>query len=466
MKSKLMLSVLLALSAQNVMAGPDHTDMPFLYPDKCITKKSIVIPEGVDGTSYYFNRDCSVAYIVPPPVGEVQVSKPAVFQNLRLCPAQQSTLNTIVKIQAQIEAISDLVGQMTPDDPRFSVYIEKQNSLRKLASDMQKDFSNIPALRVQMNFKSSLTPEYMKSVMAANLPSIEEGRIKIRPAPLQKSYISFSSVIPGTTKTFDGNPVLESNVMGILSKADENSQTRDSVRFQGSAAGYVVLSLDAACPLMTGDYKDPANLTFNAESTTNYITATNTMMVPAMSAFGYSAKLDVDNFTDLFFNKFGRKTQFSASEISDLVLGGEANRAITINSWTYEDLSGEQQTQYRDMVSAENQKVIRDSLMQEYMNQLVQFNILREVKTLETPNAGNDTRTGTRRECWSNSSWFGLSRNSGCRDVVFQFQVPVDGTSEQSAKIKNNLKANFKESAEFLHPTTRVYTSTFEFKGK
>ena len=237
------------------------------------------------------------------------------------------------------------------------------------------------------------------------------------------------------------------------------------MRFDGAASGYAVLSLSGACPLMKGDFKNLSSLVVDEQAASKYLTVTNTMMVPLISSFGYSATLDVKDMTDLMFKKVGTNGKFLASEVTDLALQGNFSEVVSVKSWTFEDLAGQQQTQYDGLISIDNQNKVKAMLIGEYVNKLVQFNILREVKPLQTPQAGTETATGTRQVCWNNSSFFGLSHDSGCNNVTYEYAVPHDGTSNQQANIIDKIGVLLVDKVEFLHPTSRAFTSTFEIKG-
>lgn len=456
----------LVLAFAGTALAQSNTDMPYLYPDKCKSQKSIVVPESVEGTSYFFNRDCSIAYIVPPPTASLEIANAALSMNLGLCPAVEKNQAIIIQIYNQIAETLSKMADLTPDDPRLPKYREHHDKLREMVVQAENNFAKVHGMTVQMQFNGSLTPDYMKSVVIANMPSIESGNIKIRQAPLGKSYLSFNSVIPGLTKTYASNPVLESNILGILSQADENNMDRTSIRFNGSAQGYASLNLIASCSLVSGDFTKVNSLKLKPEGAASYLTATNTMMVPLIATFGYKAKLDVKNATDTVFNKFGHNGKFSSTEVTNLFLDGAASETITVESWTQENLDGLQETTYQDAISIENQQKVKELLMARYLEKLVQFKALSAIDEIQTPQAGTETQTGVRQQCWSSSSFFGLFRSGGCRNVSFQFLVDVDGQSRQTAEITNHLNAEFTDEATFLHPTTRVFTSAFKLKGQ
>lgn len=463
--NKIMFTCLLLSLLGKAHADQDQRDLPYLAPDRCLTQKAIVLPSSVEGTSYYFNRDCSIAYIVPPPTASMEVSNSAMQSNMSLCPGVLKSKSTIVNLNTQIAQIAEKMALLDPTDSKFNDYQTSMSNLQNLINKLQNSYEKTAGMTVQLNLKSSLTSDYMKEILMANMPSIESGQLKIRPTPLAKSYLSFNNIIPGVTQTYDNNPVLESNVMGILSKADEKNTDRTSVRFNGGATGYVVLNLNGACPIVEGDFSHLSSLKLDSEKVGSYLSVTQTMMVSLLSSFGYKAKLDVGNAVDSMYNKFGRNGKFTSTEVTDLVLKGSLSEAITVESWTQETPEGNLVTVYNDNIGLENQKIIKQSLLQRYLAQLVQFNALKEVAPLATPAAGNDVQTGTTRQCWSSSSFFGLVSSGGCRDVAYQFLVPTDGVSDQRVNIINNLGALFTDSAEFLSPVTRVHTSAFVAKG-
>lgn len=465
MKKQILITTLLI--GHVVFASPgvtDTADMPFQYPDRCTEKKSIVLPSSQEGTAYYFNRDCSVAYIVPPPTGEVQISKPAMFTNMRLCPSLDVNLKLVEKLQRQLLNLVDVsldpkASQLKRDEATTQITM-----IQGLLDSEKGKYDKYAALTMQMNFKSSLTPEYMKEINSANMPLIERGEIKIRPAPIQKSYLTFNARFP-SADTYIGNPVLESNIVGILSRADESQTDRSSVVFNGAAQGFVTLNLSGACQIVSGDFEHPNDLKLDPAAAANFLSVTNTMMVPLISSFGYKAEFNVDNATRTLFEKSGTKTQFTSTEMTHLLLDGDASEAFKVTSWSFEAPNGEMQTQLVASMTPENISAIRESMVAQYVSRLMQFNVLREVKPLETPADGNAVQTGVRQECWSSSSWFGLSRSSGCRDVTYEFLVHKDGTSQQQADINNQIKLDFSETVEMLRPITRTHTGIFKIKA-
>ena len=150
-------------------AESPNADMPYLHPDKCRENRSIVIPADAEITSYYFNRDCTVAYIVPPPVGRMTISNPTPHANMALCPAQQTNFETIDKVTQQIQKVLSRIGDVEPDSPLYPLLIGKKKDLDEILQHLKAEFRDIPGMTVKMQFLGSLTPEFMAKVMIANM---------------------------------------------------------------------------------------------------------------------------------------------------------------------------------------------------------------------------------------------------------------------------------------------------------
>jgi len=460
MKKQFTLSAIL-LALAGTASAQSSVDLPRLYPD-CISKNILVPPAGMESTANFWNSTCTVAYVVPPPTASIEVADPAPSMNLQLCPAIEVANNNIVNLAKQVAQLDQAAAELAVDDPRRQTYNEMAEKLQARISTSQKTGSTLHGLTVQMNLKGSLTTEYMNGLVVSNLPSIEKG-LKIRPAPLEKSYLSFNAIIPGTTLSYEGNPVLESTVEGILSKADESRTDRTSIRFNGGASGGLALNLNAACPIMEGDFKRPQALVLNKKKAGTYMVATQTMMVPLLTSFGYTASLDIDNLTNVLFTKLGEKSQFNHTDFTNLVISGNIDQAFKFTSWTYEDLNGNMQTMYEKDISADQRLVVKASMLDQYMNALIEAKFIKEIPSLETPNAGTSTETGIRRQCWS-KSFLGMTYDSGCNNVSYQFQVARNGTLDQRAEIANHVRALIQETVEIWRPTSRVFTSSFKVK--
>ena len=460
MKSQtIILSLLLCVGLPTL--SQTATDMPRLYPD-CMARNSLAMPNGLDGTAYFWNSNCTVAYVVPPPTGSMEIGNPAPSMNLQLCPALSNSNKIIIGIYEQIVRLNEASSKLDLDDPKAQKYDDMVTKLMSRVLEVEKLGDELHGLTVQMNLKGSLTPEYMNAMSITNLPSIEKG-LKIRAAPLDKSYLSFNAFIPGSTRTFRNNPVLYSNVEGILSKADESRVDRTSIRFNGSATGSIALNLNGSCPILEGNFSKPQSLILNKPRVGAYLPATQTMMVPLLTSFGYSASLDVNNLTEVIFTKYGNKGQFTHNEISKSMVAGEIDQVFKFKSWTYEDMTGALQTTFEKDISAEQRLVVKASLLDQYTKALVDSKFAKEIQSIETPNAGTATETGSRQDCWRDS-FLGITIGGGCRNIAYEFQVPRNGTSNQLATISNEVRANISETVEIFRPTSRVFTSGFKVK--
>ena len=462
MKRKIILSLLTSFMSHQLLADGPTGERPFLAPDKCAENPMLVQPNTTLGTSsYYYNRDCTVAYVVPPPVSYMQVKNEAFQYNIKLCESYDQTMSSVNKIRTKLAELAVKLVDYPSDSAEAADLLKKQALFENLIKQQLADYQTKPGLIAQMTFQSGLTQDYMANLLLSNVNSVEHG-LKIRSAPLSKSYLSFNSVTPGKTQTYSENPVLESNIMGILTKADESNTDRSSIRFNGGATGYVVLNLAGACPIIEGDTNKLSSLKIDKKKLGAYLSVTQTMMVPLVSSFGYKAKLDVRNSVESLYKSFGVNGKFTASQVVDLYLGGDLQNNISIESWT-QDVDGEAKTFLASQLSAEQVSKIKESLLQRYLANLTEFNALSVVSKIETPQAGNDVQVGTRRECSSNS-FLGIRYSQSCHDVQYQILVPVDGTSNQVQNVVNKLGATYEDSMSIYQPVERVHTSEFTVK--
>ncbi|MNT13467.1 hypothetical protein D3C72_1484390 [compost metagenome] len=83
------------------------------------------------------------------------------------------------------------------------------------------------------------------------------------------------------------------------------------------------------------------------------------------------------------------------------------------------------------------------------------------IPTFIPPDAKTGTVNGTRRECRSSSSLFGLVRSSRCYDVPYTITVDVANRASLFANLATSWNIPIEESAEVTEIIYRRNTSTF-----
>ncbi len=464
-KLSLMASALLISQLFTTIAHADNSNafMPFLAPDHCRDVPAFAFDSSVEKTKYFFNRDCTAVFLVPPSVGTVEVTDPAPTTSMGLCPAVAANVTTLNTISAKIQALSDLFNKDQLDVDTFQAKVAKLNEIQ---SKLQGTYTNLAGITAKVRFRNSLNEEYMAKFFATNRAYLNQRSTKmsVLEAPISSSYLSFNAIIPGQTKAYEGNPVLSSNVVGLLSNANEKSEARESIRFDGAADGFVVLNLNASCPLFTGtDFKDLNTLKINKERLSNYLVATQTYTVPTLSGFGYNAELKVEDTTRTIFQQQGVNSKFSAEDVVTAAIKGNYENNFTFKSWTYFDSATQEPvTQVSQFISADAKEKIKTGMIASYLAKLVQLGYLTPAfKPIETPKAGVDTETRSRTACTS-KTFLGVEYDHECHPEYYQVNFDRSGHSYQYMEVMQGLGSTvFVDQVEYLAPVSRVFTSGF-----
>lgn len=239
----------------------------------CPRAKTLKSPP--NGAGVYFSKDCSVAYVLPPRLGEIAIAQPTATGNVRTCGAVENVFEAIdfqsrkvSKYVKQIEAaekdlefgsLKDPWLEAGPSMPPADLNpeLEKLEELREKVSE-----SVLKVLAWNEKLAAYEGPKVRITVAADHNLLVEEYQrlnpaIEMRPMPIAKSVLTFVGKVTSNVgkapaalyMDMSGVKVPASHFSGLEPGDEEGKKSEPSVTlFSSGVSGQLVLSLVGACP--------------------------------------------------------------------------------------------------------------------------------------------------------------------------------------------------------------------------
>ncbi|MGE0763879.1 MAG: hypothetical protein AB7N80_11425 [Bdellovibrionales bacterium] len=263
----------------------------------CPQAKTLRAPAG--GAGVYFSADCSVAYVLPPRLGQINIARPTQTANVRVCGAVE---NVFSSIDVQSRKVNQLIKQIerAENDVEFSglqdpwisagpsvppldnlnPQIERLEELRDKATEATlKVLKFNEALATYEGPKVRLTVNADHDLMVREYQRLNP-KVVFRPMPIAKSVLTFVGKVTNNIgrapaalfMDLAGVRVSTDQFTGMKPEDELNSQSAmdSAILFSSAVSGQLVLSLVGACPfydMKSGQFPD----VIEAAKMTSYI---------------------------------------------------------------------------------------------------------------------------------------------------------------------------------------------------
>jgi hypothetical protein len=303
---------------------------------------SVKIKAPKNGAGVYFNEDCSVAYVLPPATGTIELTAIAKTANLRNCSLLNNAIDTFAKktdlLYAQMAKIerqnsgSDSGGgfggggglfkprpgddEQAPDNSdELLAELEEVLDAYKRSTEKLSDYWSTEGASAQMSYRMEhqlLVNEYRKLNPHVTFHAIQLKDAKIKLA---------RKVGRGDTGT-KLPAVLESNIPGFVGITDQQGDIGDAVDAGQAQSGQLVLALTGACPYYDSKrHSFPSSL--SAKDLAAHMVANVRYVYELQANKGYKARYNLGAFLRRVQSSEKKGGFFSSKTINKLIVEEE-----------------------------------------------------------------------------------------------------------------------------------------------
>lgn len=277
------IKVVLILALQTLVPALAFAGPPVKYPN---CAKSLQVKAVPNGSGVFFDETCSVAYVLPPMQGKLEINGLTPNTNLRLCASYEQSMTILESNWAHLKAVSDQINQsLKPKTNDSSIgddtSIDGSGPVSSPAPQvvvvdprLDQEYQSTLARIVQTQQAMALFENDKKGVAVGKINYFTNWnelvekykdlnpKIHFERLPLEAGRIVFARKVGATGENVTGAVAHTvqgiENTSGILPDGTLQS-TSGAVIMSDAVSGQVVLNLAGACPFVKNG-KMPADI--------------------------------------------------------------------------------------------------------------------------------------------------------------------------------------------------------------
>lgn len=367
---------MLVCGAIFVAGGPAAASVAPAMFTSCPQAKSLRAPP--NGAGVYFSSDCSVAYVLPPRLGEISIAQPTAIGNVRICGAVENVFETldfqsrkVSKYIKRIEAAESDLDFGGLKDPWVG------SGAGRPSQDLNPELATLEELReratetvlkvLQWNEKLAAYegPKVRITVAADHNKLVQEyqklnPRVEMRPMPISKSVLTFVGKVSRNIgkapaalyMDMSGVKVPGSHFSGLKAEdEDGKGETQTVTLLSSGVSGQLVLSLVGACPFYdtrTGTF--PENI--ETRRLTSYVAPSVDYIYNVQVNRKYIAKYNLAELLKRIQKQSTKGGFFTSRTLNSLVIDNSSTGWFTFRS-TSEDSRHEWDEQLAQTLKAQ-----------------------------------------------------------------------------------------------------------------
>jgi len=453
MKKKLK-KILIGPIAAAAVNLPSQAQVSEVYPvtnPQC----NLVITQPAGSSGYYLNRDCTVAFVLPPKNGTIKVERASQLSNLQLCPSLTTAYGQHSRYQElQIKTLEKLAKDNLTPVQREEVRKDAE-LINKTLQDLFKPFQGVPGAVVQVSYTMPEADDWVGEFLKKNPNMGADYRLKFQTAPIAESVLS----IKGTNKSgvvTALDPVISAIVPGLRPiNGDANRLVGDATIMNGHVSGQLTLGLTGACDYQKGGQNNLQDLVVHMVGNVTYA-------VPVMASVGYNASIKSDTAMRNLHQSWQQRSITNKSETGSVISQGTAGDAFTFTVTAHElrGTTPEDELNFFGKIREE----VRERLVNRLVKQLEMAGILEMSMPVPPANAADPgylEQVRIRRECSSNNGFLGIGASSRCADIPYVVKIEYGTTADKLIEKLNQTSFNNTENVLIRSPIYRTHTGTF-----
>jgi hypothetical protein len=459
-------SILAVMTAGFVAFAPslkaedsDLGTMAYLHPKAC---SDLLDTRGFE---VFWNKACTVAYLAPAPV-EKPEHRVTLEGTAQLCDSQVSLTKSLKALSGMIEDLRTRSAEELKkgNDEKSQKYADRA---AKAEADLEKaqgtfvKLTNIHGATVQSLFSNEVSGYDIDQFITQNKYVLYnmDRRPDIKIMPVSNSIYSFTLYRPENAGA-EARSILSTTIPGLspLVQPSGDPLTVAHVKFAGAIAGETRLTLNGTCPMLE---KVNDQWVYNPARFGTVMTVNRSYDVQVKAGYSINAHLHVDDDSQSYNNITANSTNhnLTKSQIYEKLLETNAFQTADLRVDTDIPMTKDEVDDLKNGV----QQRLTDRLLKLYEER----GLLTQMTPIEVPapQGGEVPVTYTATRCWSSSSWFGLSRKSGCYDYQYVVHEWNDGHSYNQVNDTQIMKVDLYENTT-IYQVIPLSRSTAFFDGE
>ncbi len=346
----------IALGLILVTGGPAVASIAPSMFTSCPQSKNIKSPQ--NGAGIYFSSDCSVAFVLPPRLGEISLAQPTALSNVRTCGAVENVFETL---DFQSRKVSQYIKQIeaAEEDVEFGSLKDPwiDSGVAKPPEDLNPEIEKLEQMREKvtetvlkvLQWNETLAtyegPKVRITVAADHNKLVQDYQklnpnIEMRPMPIAKSVLTFVGKVTNNIgkapaalyMDMSGVKVPASHFTGLTAEDEDGKGDKQTVTlFSSGVSGQLVLSLVGACPfydLRSGTFPE----TIETRQLTSYIAPSVDYIYNVQVNRKYIAKYNLAELLKRIQKQSTKGGFFTSSTLNSLVIDNSSTGWFSFES--------------------------------------------------------------------------------------------------------------------------------------